>query len=89
MKYYNEILRVPRKYTVLQLRRTEVAVPSNTAEKSSRTSGKELDRYLELAMGTPFEIARHLLIAFKLHWNNPDHFETFGVVHRHFLKLTC
>lgn len=48
-----------------QLRRAAVSIPSNIAEGSSRTSDVEFAHFLEIAMGSTFEVETQLQIAFR------------------------
>ena len=45
------------------MRRASVSIPSNIAEGSSRASNKELSRFLEIAIGSAYEIETQLLIS--------------------------
>ncbi|MCE2787445.1 MAG: four helix bundle protein [Bacteroidota bacterium] len=49
-----------------QMRRAAVSVPSNIAEGCSRNSAVEFKRFLEIAIGSTFELETQLIIAGKL-----------------------
>lgn len=46
-----------------QLTRAGVSIPSNIAEGSSRSSDKDYNRFLEISLGSTFEMETQLLIA--------------------------
>ncbi len=48
---------------VSQLSRSSVSIPSNVAEGCSRSSNKELARFIEIAIGSAFEVETQLEIA--------------------------
>ena len=49
-----------------QITRAVVSIPSNIAEGCSRNSETEFKRFLEIAMGSAFELETQLLISFEL-----------------------
>ena len=46
-----------------QITRSAVSIPSNIAEGSSRSSMKDYNRFLEISLGSSFELETQLLIA--------------------------
>jgi four helix bundle protein len=54
----------------LQITRAAVSIPSNIAEGSSRSSEKDYNRYLEIALGSGFELETQILIAQSANFGN-------------------
>ncbi len=50
-----------------QMRRCAVSIPSNIAEGCSRLSNKEMRRYLEIALGSSFELETQLTLTKELY----------------------
>jgi four helix bundle protein len=57
---------------VSQINRAAVSIPSNIAEGSSRSSEKEYNHYIQISLGSCFELETQLLIAKELNFGNPD-----------------
>lgn len=59
-----------------QLRRCAVSVPSNIAEGSSRSSNKEFNRFLEISLGSLYELQTQLIISEMQSFLTLEKFET-------------
>jgi four helix bundle protein len=55
-----------------QCLRAGVSIPSNIAEGSAKKSGKDYVRYLEIALGSSFELETQLLIIERRMWFPAD-----------------
>ena len=69
LKTYKVTQQIPdaEKYGfVSQMNRASVSIPSNIAEGSSRSSMKEYKRFLEIALGSTFELETQLLLVKEL-----------------------
>ncbi|HEY1113334.1 MAG TPA: four helix bundle protein, partial [Chitinophagaceae bacterium] len=51
---------------VQQMTKAGVSIPSNIAEGSSRTSMKDYSRFIELSIGSAFELETQIVIAERL-----------------------
>ena len=57
---------------VSQMCRASISIPSNIAEGCIRKSEKEFCRFLEISMGSSFELETQLLISVELGFLNQD-----------------
>lgn len=53
-----------------QITRASVSIPSNIAEGSSRSSERDYSRFLEISLGSSFELKTQYLIAQKLNFGD-------------------
>jgi len=58
-----------------QITRAAVSIPSNIAEGCSRNSEIEFKRYLEIAIGSLFEVETQLIICNELNFVSEDEIE--------------
>ena len=58
-----------------QMQRSAVSIPSNIAEGSSRSSNKDNKRFLEIALGSAFELETQLIISNELYPLSEDKFK--------------
>ena len=54
----------------LQINKAGVSIPSNIAEGSSRSSDKDYRRFIEISLGSSFELETQLLIAKSVKYGN-------------------
>src|ERR1044072_2071863 len=54
----------------LQITKSGVSIPSNIAEGSSRSSDKDYKRFIEIALGSAFELETQLLVAREIKYGN-------------------
>ncbi len=61
------------KYSITsQINRAGVSIPSNIAEGSSRSSEKDYSRFIEISLGSSFELETQLLIAQRLKFGDEE-----------------
>ena len=61
-----------------QIRRCAISLPSNIAEGFGRRSNKEFMRFLNITMGSIFELQTQLFISYRLNFINK---EIFDILH--------
>jgi four helix bundle protein len=69
LKTYQLTITFPKedKYAIVQqMTKASVSIPSNIAEGSSRKSEKDYLRFIELSLGSSFELETQLIISEKL-----------------------
>jgi len=59
-----------------QINRCSVSIPSNIAEGCSRATAKDFSRFLEISIGSAFEMETQLEIAQKLNYLNSESFNS-------------
>ena len=60
----------------VQINKSGVSIPSNIAEGSSRKSPKDYNRFIEISLGSSFEMETQLLIAKALNYGDQTLIET-------------
>lgn len=64
-----------------QVNRAAISIPSNIAEGSSRSSDKDYNRFIEMALGSCFELETQLILAQKMKLGNQELIvETLGLI---------
>ena len=57
---------------ISQMQRSAVSIPSNIAEGSAKSSNKDFGRFLEISIGSSFELETKLLLGFNLNYIDSD-----------------
>ncbi len=57
---------------ISQINRAAVSIPANIAEGSSRNSDKDYGRFIQIALGSAFELQTYFVVVKDLKWNVPD-----------------
>jgi four helix bundle protein len=57
-----------------QIRRSAISIPSNIAEGASRSSEKEFGRFLEISLGSSFELETQWILSFQLNYTKESQF---------------
>ena len=53
---------------ISQMQRSAVSIPSNIAEGSAKSSNKDFSRFLEISIGSSFELETQLILASRLNY---------------------
>ncbi len=71
-----------------QLRRASVSIPSNIAEGSSRQSNKDFSRFLQITLGSAYEVETQLLIAHDLNFISEEELNSLSKKLLEIIKMT-
>ena len=72
---------------ISQLRRSAISIPSNIAEGYGRNSKAEFSRFLDISMGSLFEVQTQLQIAQSLEYLNSDSWDTLFELSREIERM--
>ena len=64
----NSFPSIERFSLISQMQRSAVSIPSNIAEGSAKSSNKDFSRFLEMSIGSSFELETQLILATKLNY---------------------
>src|ERR1035437_5481636 len=60
-----------------QINRAAVSIPSNIAEGAGRNSNKEFTQFLNISIGSCFELETQIMLAFEFAYIKKEDFEQF------------
>jgi len=67
-----------------QMNRSAVSIPSNIAEGSAKSSNKDFARFLEMSIGSSYELETELTIASKLNYIG---FDVFALLQNKIIEI--
>lgn len=73
----NTFPQVERFGLVSQMQRAAVSIPANIAEGSAKSSNKDFVRFLEISLGSAYELETELFVSFKLSYIDSKTYEQF------------
>ncbi|SCD20984.1 23S rRNA-intervening sequence protein [Proteiniphilum saccharofermentans] len=73
----NRLPQIERFGLVTQMQRAAVSIPTNIAEGSAKSSNKDFARFLEISLGSAYELETELLVSFKLSYIEAETYEQF------------
>lgn len=62
---------------VSQMQRAAISISTNIAEGSAKSSNKDFARFLEISLGSAYELETELLVSFKLSYIEAGTYEQF------------
>jgi four helix bundle protein len=64
---------------ISQMMRSSISIPSNIAEGCGRKSNKEFYQYLNISLGSSFELETQLILAREFNYINETNFKPFTI----------
>ena len=55
-----------------QMQRSAVSCPTNIAEGSAKSSNKDFSRFLEMSLGSLYELETELIVSFNLEYTDSE-----------------
>ena len=72
---------------IRQITRAAVSIPANIAEGNSRNSDKDYGMFLQIALGSAFEVQTYLIIAKDMNWAKNENIEAIELMLEEEIKM--
>jgi four helix bundle protein len=63
---------------ISQIQRAVISIPANIAEGSAKSSNKDFSRFLEISLGSSFEVETFLILSYDLDYISEETLITIG-----------
>jgi len=81
-------LPIEEKYGIVsQLTRAAVSIPANIAEGSSRNSDKDYARFIQIALGSAFEVQTYLVLIKEMNWIKTEEMNSIEILLEEEIKM--
>ena len=72
-----------------QMKRASVSIPSNIAEGFGRSTKKDFQRFLYIALGSIFELQTQIIISYEQDYINQQQYDSINELTREVEKMLC
>ena len=84
----SQVLPKEERYGLIsQMTRAAVSIPANIAEGSSRESDKDYARFLQIALGSAFELQTYFVIICEMSWIDSEKIEELQKILEQEIKM--
>lgn len=73
---------------ISQIRRCAVSIPTNIAEGSGRNTDKDFAQFLNISLGSAYELETLLTLSFDVHFITSEQLEVFSIEISEIQKMT-
>jgi len=70
-----------------QIKRSVISIPSNIAEGAGRKTSKDFGRFLDIALGSAFELETQIILSLDLNMINKTDFDKIDSIIRQIQKM--
>jgi len=72
-----------------QMKRASVSIPSNIAEGFGRSTKKDFQRFLYIALGSIFELQTQIIISYEQDYINQQQYDSINELTREVERMLC
>ncbi|MEA2096857.1 MAG: four helix bundle protein [Candidatus Cloacimonadota bacterium] len=72
-----------------QMKRASISIPSNIAEGFGRSTKKDFQRFLYIALGSIFELQTQIIISYEQNYINQQQYDSLNELTREVERMLC